>query len=190
MSRFSKHLLLFLLINIASGTYFPSSSLSHLIKRYYLHHPIAVIKFFFCCGERSHRTVFAPQSFTVCRRTSSDCSGSRKGVSGSFHSKLGMQRKNSEISSPAWEGSWRVCQSPGNGSAAGGFGFCPLPLHARDTQHVPPNTKTISTSNCQPVLLTWANRKFRHIQVMGHVQASTESLWQNLVPYWTVAFWT
>lgn len=62
MSRFSKHLLLFLLINIASGTYFPSFSLSHLIKRYYLHHRIAVIKFFFCCGARSHRTVFAPQS--------------------------------------------------------------------------------------------------------------------------------
>lgn len=132
MSRFSKYLLLFLLINIASGTYFPSFSLSPVIRRCCLHHGIALLEFPFCWGGLcpSARSVPARPS----RPRSSHPSG--KVVSGSFSSKLGMQTKNFEISSVCREGFCRLCQSPGGGLAAAGFWFLSsAPAGTRYTPH-------------------------------------------------------
>lgn len=170
MSRFSKYLLLFLLINIASGTQFPSFSLSHVIRRYYLHHRTAVSKFSFGRREPSPRTVLAPQSSQTLFIPSWEC---RRRIL-----KFPLPfRKVSAGSVGAWALVW---QQEVLGSVP-----CPYTHVGPTIPHPEPN---------RPSAKLWAwsvHRGKEEIWThpgMGRVQVDAESLWQNLVL--TVEFWT
>lgn len=139
MSRFSKYLLLFFLINIPSGVCFAWSCFSPLTRSCcdipVLHHPLPM-----------WRAESAPGHLVwllgCCLVTQVPSDG--------FYSTLGMQQDSSEVPSSSQEYFWRFI----HGWARGSLEFWLLLLHKHPTS-------ANSIPSCQPAQLEWENGTFR-----------------------------
>lgn len=138
MSRFSKYLLLFLLINIASGTHFPSFPLSQVVRMYRVHHSHGGLLLLqgAIWGDSSAPQHSMPASCPLQKGSARE---------------LSLQTGNAEAAfwhfTAAPKGFWMLCQSLGSGSAAGGWSSVPCPSCTPPT---PPHAKATLTSNLVP----------------------------------------